>query len=141
MSDNQRFLKHRENGRIFPWSEDESKNPKFEVCTSGGVVTGDRVKPSDIVAVLAKKEKEINELKAEIERLNVYVVELEGSVQSKTSPSVYRKEELLSLTRKDLMAVASSKGIKNPAHNYQNGEESKLVDVILGMEYPELIKE
>ena len=131
------FLKHRINGRIFAYTANLAKKDTMIPCTKEGIATGRLENPDDAEKALVESQKENNELKKEISRLNIYVLRLEAKAKLISSPRVERGKELISLSRKDLLAVAASKGISHPAVKYRNGKEPLLVEDILLMEFPD----
>lgn len=133
----EKYLKHKDNGRIFPWSATLANKGKFVQCNKDGVVTAPTADSLDLGKALAEKDKKIAILESEVVSLNAYTQSLEARIAILTDPRKERTEELAALDRKDLLGVAKDAGIENAANKYRVGNEDKLIEEIIKIQFPD----
>ena len=133
----EKYLKHKENGRVFPWSAALAKNSKFVLCNKDGLVTAPSAESIDLGAALAAKDDRIALLESEVAHLTAHTKTLEAKLAALVDPRHERLEDLASMDRSDLLVVAKESGIDKAANTYRAGSEDKLIEEILKIEFPE----
>jgi len=128
-------LKHKINGRIFPWTAALARKTDMIPCTPEGIETGKLDVNNGNEKAFVDLTKTVNKQANEILDLKAYIVKLEAEVSVGGNLRDDRKGEYEALSRKDLMGLALSKGIANAPQKFKSGKEYKLIALLLDQEF------